>query len=60
VARRPALPLPAAKWLKPGSNDILVLELHDAPKTPEITGLKNIVSGPNTPFSVRLDLPPTF
>jgi len=47
------------EWLKQGVNDILVLELQGAPKTPEITGVKNIVSGPNTPFSVRLDLPPT-
>jgi beta-galactosidase len=48
------------EWLKQGSNDILVLELLGAPKTPEITGVKNIVSAPNEPFAVKLDAPPTF
>jgi beta-galactosidase len=49
-----------AEWLKSGSNDIVVLELHDAPKNPEISGVKNIVQAPNEPFAVKLDRPPTF
>ena len=42
-------------FLKPGANDIVVLELHDAPKTPEITSTANMVETPPQPFAIRLD-----
>ncbi len=41
-------------WLKQGQNDIVVLELHDAPKTPEITGLAQLATGPINAFPVEL------
>jgi beta-galactosidase len=42
-------------FLKPGSNDITVLELHDAPKTREIPSTANMVETPAVPFAIRLD-----
>ena len=48
-----------SQWLKKGKNDITVLELHDAPKTAEITGGKNsIVQEAAVPFAVKLDKAP--
>ncbi len=42
-------------WLKQGQNDIVVLELHDAPKTPEITGgTELLMDQPAKPFTVKL------
>jgi beta-galactosidase len=42
-------------WLKQGQNDIVVLELHDAPRTPEITGGKiMIMDQAAKPFAVKL------
>ena len=42
-------------WLKAGQNEVVVLELHDAPKTAEITGGTRIIEERATPFAVRLD-----
>jgi beta-galactosidase len=42
-------------FLKAGANDITVLELHDAPKTPEIPGTTRMIETPAVPFAVRLD-----
>lgn len=42
-------------WLKPGRNEIVVLELHDAPQAPEISGVDHIVETPAVEFPVRLD-----
>jgi len=48
-----------SQWLKKGKNDITVLELHDAPKTAEITGGKNsIMQEAAVPFAVKLDKAP--
>lgn len=44
-------------FLKPGANDITVLELHDAPSNPEITSTINMVETPAVPFALRLDTP---
>ena len=44
-------------FLKPGANDITVLELHDAPSTPEITGTTSMKETPAVPFATRLDTP---
>jgi beta-galactosidase len=43
-----------SQWLKPGQNEITVLELHDAPATPEITGVKNLVTSAINPWPVDL------
>jgi beta-galactosidase len=43
------------QWLKPGQNEIVVLELHDAPKTAEVSGGTKIIEAPAVPFPVRLD-----
>lgn len=42
-------------WLKTGRNDIVVLELHDAPKHAEIAGVDHIIEEAAVPFPVRLD-----
>jgi beta-galactosidase len=42
-------------WLKQGTNDIVVLELHDAPKIAEISGGTKIIEEPPVPFAVKLD-----
>jgi beta-galactosidase len=44
-----------SEWLKRGQNEIVVLELHDAPKIAEISGGTNIIEKPAVPFAVRLD-----
>ncbi len=46
--------LPQA-WLKTGQNEIVVLELHDAPQTPEIAGRLNMTTGPLNAFPVDLN-----
>jgi beta-galactosidase len=43
------------QWLKSGSNEIVVLELHDAPKVAEVSGGTKIIEEPAVPFAVRLD-----
>jgi beta-galactosidase len=43
------------EWLKTGSNEIVVLELHDAPKVAEVSGGTKIIEEPAVPFAVRLD-----
>jgi beta-galactosidase len=42
-------------FLKPGTNDIIVLELHDAPRTAEIASTNQMVETPAQAFSIRLD-----
>ncbi|MBN1972916.1 MAG: beta-galactosidase [Sedimentisphaerales bacterium] len=42
-------------FLKSGTNDIIVLELHDPPKTPEIAGTVDMISTEPVPFAIRLD-----
>jgi len=42
-------------WLKQGENEILVLELHDAPKVAQIAGGTKIIEEKAVPFSVKLD-----
>lgn len=44
-----------AQWLKAGANEITVLELHDAPKVPEISGTLNAIEETAVPFPVALD-----
>jgi beta-galactosidase len=43
------------QWLKQGKNEIIVLELHDAPKVAEVSGGTKIIEEPAVPFAVRLD-----
>lgn len=43
------------QWLKQGRNEIIVLELHDAPKVAEVSGGAKIIEEPAVPFAVRLD-----
>ena len=47
-------------WLKKGENEVIILELHDAPEKAEITGGTQIVTSEPRPFDVRLDHPPSF
>jgi beta-galactosidase len=42
-------------FLKPGENEIVVLELHDAPKAAEIAGATSIITEEAVPFAVALD-----
>jgi len=43
-------------WLREGeANEVVVLELHDAPTTPTIVGTKEMVTTEPVPFEVRLD-----
>jgi beta-galactosidase len=44
-----------AGFMKPGQNDITILELHGAPKTPEITGGTKIIEEKAVPWPIRLD-----
>ena len=44
-------------WLKQGQNEIVILELHDAPKTAEVSGGTKIIEEKPEPFAVRLDRP---
>ncbi len=48
------------QWLKQGQNDIVVLDLHGAPKDPEISGVKNMVTAAPVPFPVTGLDRPTF
>ena len=43
------------QWLKPGANEIFILELHGAPKAAEVSGGTRILETPPMPFPVRLD-----
>lgn len=45
----------SSHFLRAGSNDVVVLELHDAPKMPEISGTTHIVETKAVPFALRLD-----
>ncbi|HTB64416.1 MAG TPA: beta-galactosidase [Opitutales bacterium] len=45
-------------WLKSGANEIVVLELHDTPKTPEITGRTSLENAPINAFPVDLTRDP--
>jgi beta-galactosidase len=45
------------EWLKTGRNEIIVLELHGAPKDAEVSGGTKIIEEPAIPFAVRLDRP---
>jgi beta-galactosidase len=47
-------------WLKEGENEIVILELHDAPATAEISGSTQIITSEPRPFDVRLDQPASF
>jgi beta-galactosidase len=53
-------------WLKQGANDVIVLELHDAPKNASISGATQIISTDPEPFAgadgtpIRLDQPASF
>lgn len=44
-------------WLRPGENEIVVLELHEPPEDPVISGGREIIEEPAVPFAVRLDRP---
>jgi beta-galactosidase len=44
-----------SQWLNQGRNEIVILELHDAPKVPEVSGRTKIVEEKAVPFAVRLD-----
>lgn len=46
--------VPAA-FMKPGQNDIAVLDLHGAPKSPEISGGTKIIEEKAVPWAIRLD-----
>jgi beta-galactosidase len=43
------------QWMKKGRNEIVILELHDAPKSPEVRGGTAIIEEAPVPFNVRLD-----
>jgi beta-galactosidase len=43
------------EWLKRGQNEIVILELHDAPKLAEVSGGTKIIEEPAVPFAVKLD-----
>jgi beta-galactosidase len=43
------------QWLRRGRNEIIVLELHDAPKLAEVSGGTKIIEESAVPFAVRLD-----
>lgn len=47
-------------WLNMGENEIVVLELHDAPVVAEISGGTQIVTSDPLPFDIRLDQPASF
>ena len=44
-----------AQFQKPGQNEIVVLELHDAPMIAEIASATQIITETAVPFAVRLD-----
>lgn len=43
-------------FLRPGENEIVVLELHDAPANPTVASSTTIIEAPPTPFPMRLDV----
>lgn len=53
-------------WLKQGQNEIIVVEMHDAPKVAEVSGATQIISEKEVPFAsaagtpIRLDQPASF
>jgi beta-galactosidase len=47
-----------AHFLKKGKNEIVVLELHDAPKVAEIASATQIITEKEVPWPVRLDRNP--
>jgi beta-galactosidase len=48
------------QWLNEGENEIVALELHDAPKVAKISGGTKIIEEPAEKWAVKLDAPPTF
>jgi hypothetical protein len=42
-------------FLKAGANEIIILELHDAPKNPQVSDVTHIIEEPAVPFALRLD-----
>jgi beta-galactosidase len=42
-------------FLHAGANEIVILELHDPPKNPQVSGVTKIVEEPAVPFAMRLD-----
>jgi beta-galactosidase len=42
-------------FLKAGANEIIILELHDMPKNPQVAGEAKIIEEPANPFVMRLD-----
>jgi hypothetical protein len=46
--------------LREGENEIVVLELHDAPDKVELSGGTQILTSEPRPFNVRLDQPASF
>lgn len=44
-----------SQWLKQGRNEIVILELHDAPKTAEVSGGTQVIEEKALPFAIRLD-----
>ena len=47
-------------WLREGENEVVVLELHDAPARAEISGGTQIIASEPHPFDIRLDQPASF
>lgn len=45
----------SSHFLKPGDNQITILELHDPPQNPSVAGVANIIEEPPVPFALRLD-----
>jgi beta-galactosidase len=43
------------QWLRSGENEIVILELHDAPAVAQVSGGLSVIEEPAVPFAVRLD-----
>jgi hypothetical protein len=43
------------EWLKRGQNEIIILELHGAPKLADVSGGIKIIEEKAVPFAVKLD-----
>jgi len=43
------------QWLNSGQNEIYILELHDAPSAPQVSGGLAVIEEPAQPFAVKLD-----
>jgi beta-galactosidase len=43
------------QWLESGKNEIVILELQDAPAAAQVSGGLNIIEEPAVPFQIRLD-----